>query len=140
AFVLMAVVLYQGLDVPAYEDEPPVVGAVAAGTPAAKNDILPGDRILSVNGRTVDTWNRFAIEIGSHPDRAVSIRLLRNGQELTRNVTPVSVEQNRFSFGDIGVLPISHPHIVAVFQGDPAAGAGLTGGDVVLAGDGETIT
>lgn len=140
AFVLTAVVLYQGLDVLAYEDQPPVVGAVAVGTPAAKSDIQPGDRILSVNGHSVETWTRFSIEISSHPSREVTIQLLRNGQELTRKVTPTSVEQNRFTFGDIGVLPIAHPHIVAVFPGDPAFRAGLKAGDVVIAIDGETIT
>src|SRR5438128_8817887 len=48
AFVLTAVVLYQGAEVPAYEDQPPVIGAVAASSPAAKSDIRPGDHILSV--------------------------------------------------------------------------------------------
>src|SRR5258705_8791856 len=31
AVLVLAVVLYQGAEVPAYEDQPPVVGAVAAG-------------------------------------------------------------------------------------------------------------
>src|SRR6266550_6960462 len=47
AVVLLAVVLYQGADVPAFEDQPPIVGVVAAGSPAEKSDIQPGDRIIS---------------------------------------------------------------------------------------------
>src|SRR5947207_14793559 len=50
AFVLTTIVLYQGAQVPAYEDEPAVVGVVAADSPAAKADIRPGDRLLAANG------------------------------------------------------------------------------------------
>ena len=39
AFVLTAVVLYQGAEVPAYEDQPPVVGAIMAGSAASAIDI-----------------------------------------------------------------------------------------------------
>src|SRR5437762_170825 len=59
AVVLTAVVLYHGAEVPAFEDQPPVVGAVAAGSPAAGADIRPGDRIVSVADHGVDTWEQF---------------------------------------------------------------------------------
>src|SRR5262249_50767268 len=36
AFVLTAVVLYQGVDMPAFQDQPVVVGAVQPDSPAAK--------------------------------------------------------------------------------------------------------
>src|ERR1700704_4919830 len=36
AFVVTAIVLYQGMDVPAYEGQPPVVGAVRPDSPAEK--------------------------------------------------------------------------------------------------------
>ena len=41
AVVLLAVVLYQGAEVPVYQDQPPVVGAVTPDSPAAKADIRP---------------------------------------------------------------------------------------------------
>ena len=56
AVVLLAVVLYQGADVPVYQDQPAVVGAVTPDSSAAKADIRRGDRIISVAGRRVDTW------------------------------------------------------------------------------------
>src|SRR5512132_4580123 len=49
AVVVMAIVLAQGADVPAYQDEPPIVGAVTRGSAAEKVGIQPGDRIVSVS-------------------------------------------------------------------------------------------
>jgi len=54
AVVLWTVVLYQGVEKGSYEDQPVVVGVVAADSVAAKADIRPGDRIVSVAGRGVD--------------------------------------------------------------------------------------
>jgi membrane-associated protease RseP (regulator of RpoE activity) len=111
ALVLTAVVLYQGAEIPSFQDQPPVVGVVVPGSPASKIDIRPGDRVVSVADRAVDTWEQFFIAIGSRPNREVSLRLLRDGLETTRTVTPVPPGESRFEIGDIGVLPDVHPHI-----------------------------
>jgi regulator of sigma E protease len=142
AVVLTAIVLFQGAEVPAFDDQPPVVGAVSAGSPAAKADILPGDRITSVAGHQVNTWEQFFIAIESRANREVTIGLLRNGVELTRKVTPVPPPGNnsRVEIGEIGVLPNVHPHIPYVVPGDPAERAGIKAGDVVVAVDGHSIT
>jgi regulator of sigma E protease len=141
ALVLTAIVLYRGAEVPAYQDQPPVVGVVAAGSPAAKADIRPGDRILSVADRNVDTWEQFFIAIGSRPNREVSLTLIRDGREIARKVTPVApAGQSRFEIGDIGVLPNVHPHVRSISPGEPAEKAGIKAGDVVLAVNGEPIT
>ncbi|PYR17322.1 MAG: RIP metalloprotease RseP [Acidobacteria bacterium] len=141
AFVLTAVVLYQGADVPAYEDRPPVVGAILDGSAAAAIDIRPGDRIVSVMDRPVNTWQQFLIAVGSRPNRETSIMLERTGQRIVRAVTPtVAPGESRFEIGDIGVLPDVHPHIPKVYPGEPAERAGVKPGDVVLAVNGERIT
>jgi len=53
AVVVMAIVLYQGAEVPAYEEKAPVVGVVVEGSPAETSGILPGDLIVSVAGESV---------------------------------------------------------------------------------------
>src|SRR5262245_48478439 len=88
AFVLTVAVLYGGIDVPAYEDQPPVVGIVMMNSAAERADIRPGDRILSVADRSVKTWEEFFIAIGSRPNREVSIEVLRDGKIFNRRVTP----------------------------------------------------
>jgi regulator of sigma E protease len=142
AFVLTAVVLYQGVELPVFQDQPVVVGSVPADSPAAKVDLRPGDRIIAVADHDVDTWEQFFLAIGARPNREVSLKVLRNGNLITKTVTPVVSQQgqSRFELGDIGVLPDVHPRVPSVVPGDPAEKAGVKAGDVVLAVDGERIT
>jgi len=140
ALVVTAIVLYQGVEKGAYEDQPPVVGVVAAGSPASKADFLPGDRIISVAGHDVSTWEQFLIAVGAKPNREIEIKLLRKGLEATRKVTPAVVGQSRFEFGDIGVLPGVHPHVRSVQSGGAAEKAGLKTDDVVVSVNDQPIT
>jgi regulator of sigma E protease len=141
AVVVTAIVLYNGAEVPAFEDQPPVVGAVAADSPAARADIVKGDRILSVNGRGVDTWRDLYVAIGIKPNREVVVRVNRNGEESERRLTPVQAPgETRFEVGDIGVMPDTHPHLVSVNPGEPGDKGGLKAGDVILAIEGQPIT
>ena len=84
AFVLTAVVLYQGAEVPAYEDQPVVVGAVTASSPAAKAGIQPrrphrrGRPTAASTPGTSSTWRS-----GRVPNREIAIELVRDGSELT---------------------------------------------------------
>ena len=139
AVVLLAVVLYQGAEVPVYQDQPPVVGAVSPDSPAAKIDIRRGDRIVSVAGRRVDTWDQFFLAVGTRPNREVTITLDRDGRELARQVTPVSAPENKYEIGDIGVWPDAHPNVPKVTPGEPADKAGIKPGDVILAINGEPV-
>ena len=140
AVVLLALVYYQGIEKTAYEDQPPVVGVVATGSPAAGAGIRPGDRIEAINDHRVETWDQLNVSIGSRPNREVSLRLVRDGQPITVKLTPATVGQGRFEFGDIGVFPNVHPHLASVTPGDPGARGGLKDGDVILAIDGQPVT
>src|SRR5687767_13487248 len=133
AVVLMAIVLYQGAEVPAYEDQPAVIGAVASGSIAEKGDIRPGDRVLNVSGKTIDTWENFYIAIGTKPYREVKIELERNGERLTRAVTPLPAPNSKYEIGDIGAQPTVRPKLAGILPDTPAARAGLKAGDIILA-------
>jgi len=140
AFLLTAIVLYQGARVPVFEDEAPVVGSVTADTPAAAAGIQPGDLIVSVAGSEVETWEDVFIAVGSRPNREVEIELLREGQPITRLVTPETEPDDRFEIGSIGVLPDAHPYVDSVTAGSAAEEAGLRAGDVITAVDGKRMT
>ena len=139
AVVLLAVVLYQGADVPVYEDQPPVVGMVMPDSPAAKADIRRGDRIVSVAGRRVDTWEQFFLAVGTRPNVEVTIDFVRQGKELARQVITGTRPDSKYEIGDIGVLPDAHPNIPRVTPGEPADQAGIKPGDVILEINGDPI-
>ncbi len=138
AVVVTAGVLMNGAEIPAFQSKPPVVGQVTPDSPAARAGIQPGDRIVSVAGRDVETWEQFFIAVGTRAGRETEIAVLRDGKQFTVTVTPTP--QTRFEVGDIGVLPDSHPHVAALLPGSPAEKAGLKVGDVILRVDGATIT
>ena len=140
AVVLTALVLYQGVEKGVYEDQPPAVGAVAEGSPAAGTGVRPGDRIEAVNDHTVNTWEQLYIAIGSRPNREIDLRLRRDGQPITLKVTPTTTGPGRFEFGDIGVFPNVHPHLASVTPGDPGDRGGLKDGDMIVAVDGKPMT
>ena len=140
ALVLSAIVAYQGIERGAYEEQPPVVGVVTKDSVAERAGILPGDRLMSVAGRQVGTWNEFLQQVSTRGDREIEIAFLRSGLEQKRTVTPTLVKQNRFEFGDIGVLPNVHPYVRSVQTGGAAEKAGIKNGDVVIDVDGQPIT
>jgi regulator of sigma E protease len=137
AVVVMAVVLAQGAEVPAYQDAAPVVGAVTPGSPADQVGIQAGDRILTVAGTGIDTWEDLYIQIGTRPNRDVALTLLRDGR--TEAVTVRPGAQGRFEVGDIGVLPDVSPSVRSANPGQPAERAGVRAGDVIFAVNGERV-
>ena len=55
--LVLAVVLYAGLNLAGTQEPAPVLGPPAAGTPAAQAGFHGGDRILAIDGRQVASWN-----------------------------------------------------------------------------------
>jgi len=137
AVVVLAVVLAQGAEVPAYDEQPPVLGAVRADSVAARAGLMPGDRILTVAGDEVADWKDLAIAIGTRANRSVTITLDRAGRTESVEVKPTA--EGRFEIGDIGVLPDVSPIAKEVQAGDPADKAGVKPGDVVVAVNGERV-
>jgi regulator of sigma E protease len=137
AVIVMALVLMQGADVPAYQDQPPVVGVVLPGSAAERGGIRRGDRLLTVAGDEVETWEDLFLAIGTRANRDVAVTILRDGRPVNLMVRPDS--ETRFEVGNIGVLPDVNPYVESVIAGTPAEQAKLKAGDVVLALNGERM-
>lgn len=135
AWVVMALVLYQGAPVPSFETQPVVVGAFEDDSVAREAGIQPGDKILAVNGNEVKDWNSFHMAIATLANREVTLLIERDGQRVEKQLTPVP--KSKYEIGTIGVLPILNPEVRRVNPGEAADQAGLRPGDVVLAVDGE---
>jgi regulator of sigma E protease len=131
AVIVMAIVLYQGAQVPAFDQQAVVVGTVLPNSPAASANLKPGDRILMVDGAQADTWEHFSMEIIPKARRQVHLVIERNGKTIETDIVPTA--QGKFEMGDIGILPVMHPEISSVDADKPARQAGLKPGDVVIA-------
>ena len=136
AIVVLAGVLYQGADVPLYEDAVPVVGRVASDSPAAQAGIQVGDRIVSIDGHETPTWDDVFIYIVPKANREVSVMLDRGGRMVEARLTPDAV--SKYEIGEIGVLPVTRLQLNIISPGGPAARAGLRLRDVLLSVDGNT--
>ena len=144
AVVLLAVVLMQGADVLAFLDQPAVVGAVQAGSPAEKAGIRPGDLITQFGTAEISTWEHLDMAVAARPEREVDVVVVRNGREERLKVRPDLTELRtrndaRFEIGTIGVLPDVYPSVLGFVAGKPAESSGLKPGDLILAVDGERM-
>ena len=135
AFIVMAFVLYQGAKVPAFDQMPVVVGSARAASVAETAGLKRGDRIVSVDGEAVPTWEQYQLAVLPKAKRTVRLVVERDGKPLEVTVVPAAI--GKYEMGDIGILPVMHPEIVAVEPGEPAQESGLQPGDVIMAAAGE---
>jgi regulator of sigma E protease len=130
AIVVLTLVLYQGALQPEFQDQPVVVGGFTATSTAQAAGVQLGDRILSVDGKPVETWKEFYLTVATRARRPVRFVIDRGGTQIERTATPAVID--KYETGDVGVQPYTHPEITGVRANEPAAEAGLQPGDVVL--------
>lgn len=66
----------------------PLVGNVAPEWPAAEAGVAAGDRIVSISGAEIGSWQDVQAEIFARPNQTLSIVLERAEQQVTVQVTP----------------------------------------------------
>ena len=137
ALVLLTITLLRGADVPIFQSSPPVIGAVAPGSPAERTGLRAGDRIVRIGDRAVATWDDLDQAVMPRANRELEIVALRDGREIQARITPESV--GRFEVGNLGIVPIMRPQIETITPGSPAERAGLQHGDVLLAVNGQPV-
>lgn len=87
----------------------PVIGEVKADGPAAAAGVQPGDRVLAINGQTVEHWEDLVGMIRESDGNPVKLDIQRDGAPLSIEVTPEPVVSKSI-FGEevkimlIGVL------------------------------------
>ena len=138
AVVVMTFVLYQGAEVPRYEQQPPEIGAVVEASPAERAGIRPGDLILQVSGRPVQTWMELQLAVLPRAGRELEL-VVRGGDGAQRTTRLTPEAEGQFQLGEIGVLPQMRPQVRSVTPGDPADRAGMQVDDVILDVNGLSI-
>lgn len=137
SLLLIAGLFMVGIEVPALQTIPSVVGTVEPGSPGEAAGLATGDRIVAIDGREVDRWHDVAFAIMTSIGKPVAVEVERGAERLSMTVTPVKPDD--FDFGDAGIFPKILPRVGAVAPGSAAAVAGLRHGDEVRAVDGRAL-
>ena len=137
AVVLVAVAFLIGVEIPTYRAELPVVGWVEPGSPGTTAGIAVGDRVLSIDGQAMETWQDLEGSILSAGGREVQLRVQRADSTIEISLTPEKV--TRYGFGYSGLLPPLGAEVVRLMPGAPAQAGGIESGDVILSIDGQPV-
>jgi membrane-associated protease RseP (regulator of RpoE activity) len=65
----------------------------APASPARAAGLLPGDRLVSLDGRPVETFAEASEIVQASPERAIPVVVMRDGAELSLTLTPVLAER-----------------------------------------------
>jgi regulator of sigma E protease len=79
---------------------PLTVGTIHPGSEAARSQLLPGDRIVSVDGTPLESWTGFVELIAQNPGRELKLGIERQGEPREVTVRPRADERGA---GRIGV-------------------------------------
>lgn len=117
----------------------PVVGEVQPISSAEKAGFKPGDRVLSVNGQELKTWDDFQAALDTNLDSTVAINIEReHTKERVKLDVPVKSKKNpnvvssKTQIGDVdGLNLFSYAAVIAVSPSSPLATAGILSGDRV---------
>lgn len=129
-----------------------LITSVAEGSPAAEAGLQVGDRILAVDGKTVDATNTLATLLGAYqPGDTVTLRVARPG-EGERDVTVTLGDKDGKAYLGVSYIPFGWPKliplpegvnqgvlVVSVAEDSPAAKAGVQVGDVITEVDGQVV-
>jgi regulator of sigma E protease len=137
-FVLAAVIVAIVLATVGRPVWPPVVGRVAADSPAATAGLRSGDAIVAVDGHRVQYWEDVDRAVASANGQPLQLAVRRGDTTETVAITPKQttiqdpILREPKTVWDIGVGPESVPQISSVAPGSPAEKADLRPGDTVL--------
>jgi len=94
----------------------PVVGSLRENMPAARAGLKEGDRILSVDGKSVKSWRELAEYIHSKPGVEISLEVERPGKEKSdggdlsyEKFKVVITPQKSNEAGGVGLIGINPP-------------------------------
>lgn len=80
----------------------PVIHEIVAGGAAERTGLLPGDRILSVDGIAVNDWRQWASHVRQRPQQEIALTILRNERSLELTITPASHQTEDGVIGLVG--------------------------------------
>ena len=128
AFALAAVIYFVGLPIPV---NPAIIGYVEPGSAEAKLGIQEGDRIMSVNGKKVKSWQDVVLDTVVARTSVLPVVIEHDGKEITYQLKATT--DNAIGLKLLNLDPRDHPEVLEVTSGSAAEKAGLKQGDHIIA-------
>lgn len=113
----------------------PVVTSVQPGSGAAQAGIVPGDHLVTVDGK--EDLEGIVFQLLKSANRAVPVQVMHNGHLRTVNLRVGYDAKN--GIGDAGMMLSPDVRVFKVEPGSPAAKAGLQKGDLIIAVDSSRV-
>ncbi len=109
AAVAMAVALIASLGLPQL-DPRPVAGDVQPGSPAERAGLRKGDRVLSIAGSPVASWDELVAQVKANPGRTVEIAVRRPGA--AEGAASILLRATPDDAGGVGRLGVYASHVL----------------------------
>ncbi len=136
-FILMPIAFMIGISVSGHLEKTPHVIYVKKDSLAEKSGFVPGDTILSVNGKQVKTWRDLNIAVHTNPDSLLKINVKRDGEIKTLSLFAEAGPQGRV---ETGLSVPMGTTIDQVSTSMPAYVAGMRSGDTITSVNGMPVS
>ena len=99
-----------GITLPQFE-YPPGIGAIVPGEAADKAGLAPGDRVVSLNGLAIESWQQLRTWVREHPGEIVRVDYLRGTQRLSLEMALGLYDDNGHTVGRFGAGVAAQPEL-----------------------------
>lgn len=120
--LIFAAILFTIVNMIGMQKPPPIIGYVVENSPAGRAGLLPGDRILDINGDSIDDFVELSTRIAlSGPEETLVMRVERDGKIVSPapEIRPEFVEDREMR--QIGVAPAQTRRVWGTTFADIAA-------------------
>ena len=132
-FLFWVIYLVGGVEV--YQ---PIIGQVTPDSPAEQAGLMPMDRILSIGGKDIESWQDISPIVNAARDReTLAIEVAR--EKDVRSVDLRAEYNEEYRSYLIGIAPFFPPSVGKVVKDGPAFAAGLQDGDSLTVVGGEAV-
>ena len=137
--LVLAFLIFAGVFLVGYPEDLTVIGMVEQDSPAFKAGIIPGDKIISINGKELWRWNEMSEVISQSASKPLAFKVERDSQIFELPITPKLAETTdifgrKVQRGVIGIGKTGRQEIIGIADNDGIAfKAGLRTGDNIVA-------
>lgn len=83
----------------------PVIGKLVEGGVAQRAGLHPDDKILRVDGQSIEDWKDLVKAVRGHPGQLLHLEIERSGTLLVLDLTPEATSEANITVGKIGAAP-----------------------------------